>query len=406
LIFFNQEERIVAVWVKHMQAGHRVMDSSLLLRYCGRHPILVTLAITTCVMLGVDHWLNRKIHIPRSVRFDAVEDVIVNRPNYIQEVKTNVFVGSSQAIEPYYYAIRTDEHGCRVDEQAGRPANSIAARARQLVVLGDSFSVGAHAPYRQTIAGILEARFPDWNVSNFSVSGTCSSLYPAMLKSYMRRTGVSPDLLLVGLYVCMEVGDIPRVIALEEYGRYKSCAHVPVSPTRYESILGSAWGWFQFRTELFLRENSSLYNLCLPPRQCKEFAVSLRGKKMGPGEWDEYESMLLANLEVIHDASGIDRQNIVFWLVPSNHQSNFLRERSGYPEQDVTFYEKSRTFWDRMSRLIRAKGYQVIDPRHTIDQAIQKEQAVPYTVDGHCNALGYQLIGEQIMREAVFPGAR
>src|SRR5262249_14373826 len=151
----------------------------------------------------------------------------------------------------------------------------------------------------------------------------------------------------VGLYVCMEVGDVPRVIAMKEYGSYKSCAHVPVSPSRHRSIEHSAWGRWQFRSELFLRETSSIYNILIPPAACKEFAISLKGK-METEEVDNYESMLLANIEAIHKASGIDAGHIVFWLIPSNHESAYLLKKSSWSDEDARFYQKSRVFWDGM----------------------------------------------------------
>jgi hypothetical protein len=348
------------------------------------------------VMAGLvgawDYSLGRRLAVPRQARYVPEYDVLLARPNLDVTVQTQVYTKHPAGTAAFRYRVRTDAHGRRVGEKVTEPAGRPG-----LVLLGDSFSFGCHAEYEDTLPGQLERLLPGQAVVNCSASGSCSDCYAPTLRYFMEHAGVKPDFLLVGLYPCMQVGDLPRVVAREKFGSYKEVAYVPVQPSRYREIQASTLGFARFRAELFLRETSSLFNTLVPPRPAGEFAVSLKDR-MDAEHLKEYHALLRERVGRIQRAAGLPPSRIAFWLVPSHHDALFHHKPAGYNEADTRFFRQSALFWDQVQRWLREQGYQAIDTQPAVMPLLTHEGAFPFTVDCHLSAPGYRAVAEQIAR--------
>jgi hypothetical protein len=262
-------------------------------------------------------------------------------------------------------------------------------------MLGDSFSFGAHADYEGTIQGSLEEHYPYYNIWNLSVSGTSSDYYNKILSYYMKKKKIRPDFLVIGLYVDMQVGDIPRVLARKKYGSMKAFDGILVSPGLYSNLQESFQSRLLFRTEVYLRRNTSLINLLFPRQQSPEFAVSL-SENFNKSDLPELEDMLLSNINDVQQISDLPPGHIIIWFVPSNHELSHKILK--YPGKDE-FFTLSRVFWDNCKTKLKAKGYCVVDPRDILEKMAVEEHIFPYTVDGHLNEDGYKRIAQMITAE-------
>ncbi len=91
------------------------------------------------------------------------------------------------------YNIITDEEGFRIG-----PKRLVQNNKKNIVMLGDSFSFGAHAEFDKTIQGLLQKHYPDYNIWNLSVSGTSTYYYDNILAYYLKKKNISPDILVIG----------------------------------------------------------------------------------------------------------------------------------------------------------------------------------------------------------------
>ncbi len=288
------------------------------------------------------------------------------------------------------YNIITDEEGFRIG-----PKRLLQNNKKNIVMLGDSFSFGAHAEFDQSIQGLLQEHYPDYNIWNLSVSGTSTYYYDDILSYYLKKKNISSDILVIGLYVDMQIGDIPRVLARKKYGGMKAYDGIIVSPSLYKGLEESFLQRLLFKTELFLRRHTSLINIYFPRQQSPEFAIPL-SEDIKSNDLVALEDLLLKNINEIQATSKLPPQHIIIWLVPSDHELTHKVMRN--PGKDE-FYKNSRIFWDNCKKKLEGNGYPVVDPREFIEHMALEEKIFPYTVDGHLNGEGYERIAGMIIKE-------
>jgi len=288
------------------------------------------------------------------------------------------------------YTMITDQDGCRIGSKIEIKQNN-----NNIVVIGDSFSFGCHANYENTIPGLLQKHYLEYNIWNFSVSGTSSYYYDKILSYYMDKKQITPKILIVGLYVDMQIGDIPRILARKKFGSYKAFDSILVGPSLLRHLKESYFHRLLFNSELYLRNKTSLINIFFNRKQPPDFAISLVDT-LSQNMLSSLENMLLLNINNIRLISNLSPENIIIWFIPSNHE--LYHKIYKYKDRD-NFYNLSKDYWDNIKIILKQKGYCVIDPRDIIDNLFIKENIYPYTVDGHFNENGFKCITQMIIRE-------
>lgn len=244
----------------------------------------------------------------------------------------------------------TDADGVRV----GSLQTDRSRADESLVVLGDSFSFGEHADYEQSIAGVLQERLANITIHTFAVPGASSSSYAKILAHYAERKDIRPQTVVVGLYVDMQVGDLPRLFARNRFGGYKAFGGYYFSPSAYREISQSRVKQGMFLAELFIRRNSSFLNIIHPREPRDEFAISLRDT-LGEDDFPGLEAMVLSNLNAVREVAGLEEENIIVWFAPSNHE--LAHKLSGADQ---------KTQAGQSTRAPSSKGFSLSRPRRSL----------------------------------------
>ncbi len=363
-----------------------VLKSRLLLPRVSVFLLSIVAAVASVVV--VDILLNRRVHLVAISAQVPEYRALVNRPNFQDVVQAKLYTQPLTETADFKYTVVTDADGRRVDEVS--PAAFYPTR-KNLIVLGDSFSFGAHAPYRDSLAGILERQLPQWNVHDIAVSGTSSYEYPGILAYFRHKTGVNPDFVLVGLYPCMQTGDLPRLLARQKFGPYHAVSGLLVSPSRYQEVQ-SLGGHLAFLAETFLRQHSSIFNLLYQPATQEEFALSLKGR-MNEAELERYRAVLLQQIEQIREAAGTSL--VGFWLVPSAFDLRFRSGPENYPQEDAEFFLQSSRFWKKILEELKEQRYPVVDPAEDIVLQMSA-QDYPFTTDNHLSPAGFRTVARSV----------
>ncbi len=100
---------------------------------------------------------------------------------------------SAQAIS-FGAVVHTDEHGFRVPE-GGVPAD--AKKSDAILILGDSVGFGPAVEERETLAGLLRARFPAKRIYNSSVIGYATPDYKNVVDAFLPLHPEVTDIVLV-----------------------------------------------------------------------------------------------------------------------------------------------------------------------------------------------------------------
>src|SRR5262249_41064896 len=158
------------------------------------------------------------------------------------------------------------------------------------------------------------------------------------------------DVLLVSLYVDMQIGDVPRVLAAYRSLGRTTFRGVPMPTARAQQIASSTLARALFEVELFLRRYSSTYNLLLPPQPRDDFAINLRQKLTG-AMFPELKGQLLANLKALAAAANVPPERTMVWFVASNHEAEALRQERKKGIERPDFFRLSEQFWDETAEL-------------------------------------------------------
>jgi hypothetical protein len=279
------------------------------------------------------------------------------------------------------------------DQLGGRARSSQMdyGKAHTIAMVGDSFCIGAENDYDDTLQAMLDRRFGERaNIVNFGISGSSSIYYPHTVLAFRQRFPRPLDVLLVSLYVDMQLGDVPRVLATYRSLGTSTFRGVPMSTARAQRIASSTLARVLFEIELFLRRRSSTYNLLLPPQPGKDYAVSLR-KTLTRPMFPELEGQLLANLKALATAADVPPERTVVWFVASNHEAETLRRERQKGSKRPDFFRLSEQFWDETAVLLRGLGYKVVDPRPEIASALVDHGIAVYTQSGHYTRAAYEI---------------
>lgn len=305
---------------------------------------------------------------------------ILNAPSLDRMVTARLVL--AEGLEPFLYRVRTDQYGCRVGSEISPPESGEGV----VIILGDSFSFGSHAPYEETIAGRLAIADRSAPVLNFAVPGSCSFSYPDQLKAYLEKTTtVRPKQLVIGLYVDASMGDIARRKAREKFGPYRVVSGYQVSPATFQGAQ-SAVGRALFRAEVLARQWSSLYNT-LHADSNVQFAVPTPKPDKGDAE------AILEALDQIEELSGLDPAQILVHFLPSAHE--VLARAKAAPE--VPPPSANETFWTELAEKLEGEGYEVVDPRQLVVKEFLESKRYPFTADSHLNGYGFGIVTTRIL---------
>jgi hypothetical protein len=268
--------------------------------------------------------------------------------------------------------------------------------AKTVALVGDSFTAGAEVPFEETLQARLASRFPSVNLMNFGISGSNSRFYPAQAQRFIERTGIRPDVYVVGLYKDMQVGDVPRREAAERHGGRVSYRGVQVSRAEYERLRDSWTRRAAFEAEIFLREHSSTFNVLFPPKPSQDFAVPLIGE-LSPERFAKWKADLLGTMRELARTSPGSR--VIVWLIPSNQDliQKIAAQRSRKPRPVPPWLARSDQFWAELASELRAAGIDVIDPTQAIEALFTGPRGeFPFTASGHFRPVAYEAAAELI----------
>jgi hypothetical protein len=176
------------------------------------------------------------------------------------------------------------------DQFGMRSADAISKfpHRRNMALLGDSFTWGAENQYTDTLQHRLEIAFPHANVLNFAISGSNSNYFAAMAKAFLGRVKRKLDVVVVGIYTDLSIGDIPRIAAVDRYGDQVIFDQITVSGRAYQALMMSSWRRLAISINTTMRQSSSTYNRIFPPQTSPDFAVSMTDAPDGALEvWRE-----------------------------------------------------------------------------------------------------------------------
>lgn len=353
---------------------------------------LFNVLVVVCFLVGAEFFLDCTLELPKIFEYCPEADIVVQQPSLNYRAVCKRDPREKLSVKKNVYRILTDSDGCRVGERSSLPDPSKSA----LVLLGDSFLFGFGVPYEESVGGILQQEFHNLAIYNFSVVGQSSRSYPAILAYDLKKKGIAPQWLVVGIFVDMLDGDLPRSVARERSGSYKAFGGYYVNTAVYDALQKSRVKRSLFYVETFLRQHSSLANLILSSRKNLNlaFAVSLRESMEGK-EGADLQEMLLANIHRIRDVSGLSSDHMVICLIPSKREF----DRAIQPGKDGVEENRDHQagiFWETITQRLRQERFQVCNPRLGLDELARTQY--PFTADGHFNAAGYQEVEKAISK--------
>jgi hypothetical protein len=271
------------------------------------------------------------------------------------------------------------------DEFGGRAVTTEASYnlGTTVVLVGDSFSYGAERAFGDTLQGKLAAAVKA-NVLNFARNGSCSAYFAETVTEFTKRFRKQIDVLVIGLYPDMQIGDLPRVLAArQEYGRI-TYRGMNMSLSSARALEASNWRRWLLEIEVVLRERSSTFNTLFPPRPSPAFAISLKDT-LSPSMFSGLLDALATNLSQVEAAAGVPADRTVIWFVAS---SNDLGRR------DTDYVRTSEALWSDAIDMLRARGYVVVDPRREVEALPN-----PFTRSGHYQASAYEITAAAVLPE-------
>ena len=351
--------------------------------------IVLVNVVVFLVGLGIlEACLSGRLDVTPNVDYVPGLEITVNRPNLKHTSQAQRYTAAGK-LESYSYAVQTDSEGCRVST-----LTVASATGPTVALVGDSFSFGYNASYEESLGGRLAGALPGATIVDFAVPGTCSAEYSRTLDYYLGRKG-HPKLaaLVVGLYVDGVCGDIPRLLARQAYGGYRTFEGHSVSATNYARLTHSSWARVKFRAEVLLRRYSSIYNRLVQPRPEPEFAVPLPAQV--PEDLGKYvTSQVLANLEMVHEKSGLPAARIVVYLIPSAGDTLKMSAKR------VTAAEPLHgLLWNGIKQTLLERGYHVVDPRTEFAERVAKGETWPFTTDSHLTPAGFEWVSAPVIKE-------
>jgi hypothetical protein len=375
---------------------------SLLAAVTWRSVLSTTAIIFVSTLLGValfEALIDRRLQIrasgggPEAIAAERPDIVPANAVSQSAEVEFSLLDPASGTILPGGRVTQTfDQYGMR----AGA-TQSTFPHARTIALVGDSFTAGAEVSFEDTLQARIAALFPNVNVMNFGVSASNSRFLPAQAQRFIERTGIRPDIYVVGLYKDMQIGDIPRREAVARFGGRATYRGVQVSGAEYDRLKQSWARRAAFEAEIFLREHSSTYNLLFPPKASQNFAVSLL-HELAPERFPKWRADVLASLRELSQTS--PGAHVVVWLVPSNldFQYKLIAQRTRKRMPVLASVALSDRFWAELSRDLRELGFEVIDSTDAIEGPMTRLGGeYPFTASGHFRPSAYKAAAELIV---------
>ena len=266
-----------------------------------------------------------------------------------------------------------------------------------IVLVGDSFTFGSEVEFPNTLQGHLAKALPNANVVNFGKTGSSSVYFSETFRHLTNQTGILTDILVVGLFTDMEIGDIPRALAAEKYGPRVVFKGAPMSEAKRLELVRSQLAYVKFEIELFLRRWSSTYNVLFPPKTSPQFAISLKSR-LNEKNFSDYIGRLLKYLAALTSTSGIPPDRTIIWLVPSNRDLfNRFHAIRGTVARDE-FQDLSLAFWRKASDDLRKQGFVVVDEMAEIQSLYLKGGHNPYSCSGHFRPVAYEHIAIRVLR--------
>jgi len=297
-----------------------------------------------------------------------------------------LFERSVQRSVTYVY----DRYGARADrEDRDYPL------PRNVAVIGDSFSFGQNVDWPHTLPALLGDRLPRANVFDLAVPGSSSIYYPDTMTAFRQRLGRRFDAVVVGVYTDLEIGDLPRVLAVRRYGDRVTFRGVAVGANLAERLSASRFARLRFDAAIALRRWSSTFNVLFPPRASEDFAVDLT-QWLRPDRFDALASLLLDDLLRLAQAADLPPDRIVIWLIPSDHVLGERRLAQREQREWQPFFRETEAFWSAAAARLERAGFAVIDPRERIYRRYLTRGVYPFTVDGHFRSGSYELVANEI----------
>jgi len=269
-------------------------------------------------------------------------------------------------------------------------------RPIDIALIGDSYTFADETPFEDTLHAKLKNRYPDLNIVNWGMCGSSSTYYDDTARLMLSRIDQPIKNLVVGLYVDMRIGDVPRALAVERYGERAYYKGIHVGASTQRQIRESWFGELRFNFERTVRSWSTIVNLLFPKKFDPNFNIDLEKEGLGTADFDAYETRILKNLEELARATSLPKNKIAVWFVPSGHELVKIfdaKERGG---EVAEFYKRSFAFWDRMAKSLERAGYLVIDPRDDFEELFLEKKVYPYTASGHFKGEGFEIVTEKL----------
>ena len=264
-----------------------------------------------------------------------------------------------------------------------------------LAIVGDSFTYGAEVNYCDSLQGLLEGELPAINIFNFGKAGSSSAFFAETIENYLKEIRRPISVLVIGVYTDMTIGDLPRILAVHEFGERMYFNGVPVSPSLYKRLTQSAVENLWFTLQTSARKYSSTFNVLFPPGPAQDFAVDLREilrRDMFPGMGDA----LMSNLKRAGTVADLTPDNVVVWLIPSSHVLTEMYAARSQNRQVQDFVALTQEFWDFISRRLMSAGYHVVDTRQKIYSLFLDKGVYPFTVSGHFRPVAYKETANEV----------
>ena len=247
------------------------------------------------------------------------------------------------------------------------------------------------------VRGRLQNRIPG-RVLNLAMPGSNSEVYPRIAKSFLGCLHIRPDMVVVGLFNDVYVGDITRWLATDRYGQRAMLDGVYVSRATYDKAMNSWWSRLLFNAQVEMRARSTLFNRMFPPRTRLDFALPLVDQQTPENEaiWRERIAAHLAELAAV---TALPPSRIVVWIEASAHELNDLVFAAKQGRDPGSHFTKARAFWNGIRDRLIELGYPVVDPQDAL-QALYIERGVyPYSRSGHYRPEAYEIVAEMISPE-------
>ncbi|HJQ61905.1 MAG TPA: hypothetical protein VJ834_03530, partial [Burkholderiales bacterium] len=219
--------------------------------------------------------------------------------------------------------------------------------------------------------------------------------FSAMATASLSRVGRKLDVVVVGIYTDLSIGDIPRIAAVDRYGDQVIFDQIAVSRRTYEALMMSRWRRLAVSANTTMRRLSSTYNRIFPPRASSKFAVPMTHAPDGALEiWRE---RVLANLHALSAATKLPPSRLIVWLIPSNHDLHSIWQAGRTGSAVPDYVQRADRFWTETARRFSFAEFEMVDARNVIQQLFLNEGRYPYSVSGHFRPIAYRTVAQLIV---------